>query len=447
MRSLSSAVVLACVLLAGPAPLRGQFQAQRVLSFDSRYALSTYSNDAFGRFGIEALDLAAYPAEAITLEGSGGNLLRGIALAVGTDFVARAYKLSYHEFGHGTRAAAAGFRPHFGFGAAPSDAEVSELLASGSLHGTFFGLFFGSFFRQSGYTFLPADDFLFTPPGPAELDASGWNLVWIAGGLNNEMLITERVEERLRRGGGHAGMLSSWLRGKVSTIRYAGGNRTGDVESILGWYQDKGYEIERRDLHQASYVSVLLSPTTYELLYRFGRVLDGDSIRFRPWAPYGVELPSISFYMNAAGLSYRVTAGYQLGRWRFPLAVERVYNGSERTEVTVGGEWDLAHTYVGARVTVGEQLGAAVSVDRRVGDRFVVSGRLRHVRQPEPLRRAHDSQPRVGPALPRPLPAARGGVLSRGDERHRRDRPGADDYTRRSQGPTGGHGPPRTLHR
>lgn len=344
------------------------------MSFDTRYALTPYSNELFANFGIEALDLAAAPAEAITVRGTGGDIMRGIALGVATDFVARAYKLAYHEFGHGTRAASFGFRPYFGHGALPTIAEADQTLASGGLDDDFFGYFLGSFYQGGGYTYLPDANVLFAPADDAELEASGFDLIWNAGGLNNEMLITERLEDRIRRGGGHAGMLSSWARGKITATIYGRGKRIGDVNAILDWYDLQGHDFEQGDLRQGSMVSLLFSATTYELLYRFGRVFGGDPIRYEPWAPFGIELPNVGFFLTTSGLSYRVSSGYRRGRWRFPVAVERVFDGDTRMEYTLGGEWGPGPYYLAASLTVGEQIGVALSVDRRVGDRLLVSG-------------------------------------------------------------------------
>lgn len=371
--SVASALALGGALLACPGALSAQAAAPRALSFDTRYVVGTYSNEAWADFGLEALDLVTWPAEAITLQGGGGNLMRGILLVAGTDFLARTFKLSYHEFGHGTRAAAVGFRPFFGYGESPTRAELDEIRASGGLRDDFLSYFLGSFFETAGYTALPDGEVLFTPLEDSALAASGWDLTWRAAGLNNEMFLTERLEQRLQRGGAHAGMLSTWVRGKISTIRYAGGKRIGDVEAILGWYGERGYDVEREDLHRAGFISLLLSTTTYELVYRTGRVLAGDPIRYEPWAPYGIELPNIGFYMTTAGVSYRVNAGYRRGRWRFPVAVEHVMKGLARTEVSLGGEWGPAPYYLATRLTLGEQVEAAASVNRLIRDRFLVS--------------------------------------------------------------------------
>jgi hypothetical protein len=56
------------------------------------------------------------------------------------------------------------------------------------------------------------------------------------------------------------------------------------------------------------------------------------------------------------------------------VAVERVFKGDARTELTVGAEWGPGPYYIGTRVTLGERVGAAFSVRRLVADRFLVSG-------------------------------------------------------------------------
>lgn len=366
MRPFASA--LACALLACPSALTAQDQLPRTLSFDTRYVFETYSNDAVAHFGIEALDLAVLPAEAITIGGSGGNLMRGILMLTSTGLLSRAYKLSFHEFGHGTRAAAWGFHPYFGYGRAPVDPDLTEL------DDDFFSFFVGSLWERGGYTYLPNGDELFAPPSDAELDAAGFELFWRAGGINNEMLISERLEDRIRRGGGQAGMLTTWVFSKIAPDRYGNAHRIGDVDAVLDWYDAKGYEIERGDLRHGAVVATLASASTYELVYRTARVLAGDPIRYRAWAPFGIELPNVSFYMTTSGLTYRVSTGYRRGRWRFPVKVERVSRGDRRTELTLGSEWSPGPYRFGTRVTIGEHVGGAFSVDRRVGERFLVAG-------------------------------------------------------------------------
>ncbi|MGD2044829.1 MAG: hypothetical protein PVH96_01295 [Gemmatimonadota bacterium] len=360
--------ILACALLACPSALVAQEQLPRSLSFDTRYVTQPYSNEAVAQFGIEILDLAVTPAELVTVGGSGGHLLRGILVMTSTGLLSRAYKLSFHEFGHGTRGAAWGFHPYFGYGGVPLNPNPAEL------DDDFFSYFAGSLWERGGYTYLPAGDTLFSPPGQAELDAAGFTMVWKAAGINNEMLISEKLEDRIRRGGAHAGMLTSWAFSKIAPDRYGNAHRIGDVDSVLDWYDDQGFEIERGDLRSGAIVATLASASTYELVYRTGRVLAGDPIRYRAWAPFGVELPNVSFYLTSSGISYKVSSGYRLGRWRFPVKVERVFRGHRRTEYTVGGEWAPGPYHFGTRVTIGEHTAGAAFVDRLVAERFLVAG-------------------------------------------------------------------------
>ena len=103
-------------------------ETRRTFSFDSRYVVRTYSNDAVSGFGVDVLNLSTLPTELIEPSTRLRNAGQGVLLLVGSTIMGQAFSLAYHEYGHGTRAAAAGQKPRYGFGTISTDAQVQAAL-------------------------------------------------------------------------------------------------------------------------------------------------------------------------------------------------------------------------------------------------------------------------------------------------------------------------------
>jgi len=85
-----------------------------------------------GQFGVELVNLATVPADLIvgpdTSSTKGDkkflfydsrqlrNVANGLLLFIGSTFFSSSFTFAYHEYGHGTRAAAVGFKPFYATG-------------------------------------------------------------------------------------------------------------------------------------------------------------------------------------------------------------------------------------------------------------------------------------------------------------------------------------------
>jgi hypothetical protein len=87
-----------------------------------------------------------------------------------------------------------------------------------------------------------------------------------------------------------------------------------------------------------------------------------------------VQLPNTLFYMNRAGLSYKIRTGYRWGEWRFPFALEYVFEGEKRTEVTFGAEKQFGKLTPAFEAIVGKRLDLALDVSYRQNRWFMISG-------------------------------------------------------------------------
>ncbi len=368
-------VIVGAVMALEPVDVFAQTaEPVRTFSLDSRYFSQDYSNDAVARFGIDLLNLATLPAELIEPSNRLRNAGQGVLLLVGSTILGQAFgRLAYHEFGHGTRAAAAGWKPRYGFGTISSSADVDAVRQTPPGHESFFGYFLNSFFKDQGFTVASADDTLFPPLSEAELVDSGWVVLMNAGGLNNEMLFTERIEDEIHRHGGHIGFLTTYINGKLAASQYDLTGPFGDVGNTVAGYRAMGFDIDEDEIDRASRASFLLSSLSYQLVYETVRTFSGRSIRFTAWEPGGVLLPNTSFFMTRSGLSYRVGSGLRTGPWRFPVAVEHVFQGEARTELSIGAEKQLGRSELRSRATVGEGFGMALGVDYQLRDRIALS--------------------------------------------------------------------------
>ena len=103
-----AALMLAATLVFTPGTLVGQTaDILRTFSLDSRYVVRTYSNDAVTTFGIDVINLSTLPTQLIDPRSKLRNAGQGVLLIVGSTILGQAFGLAYHEYGHGTRAAAA----------------------------------------------------------------------------------------------------------------------------------------------------------------------------------------------------------------------------------------------------------------------------------------------------------------------------------------------------
>ena len=356
----------------------------QTLSFDSRYVIHGYSNQAVGQFGVELINLVTVPANVIVSPASDTNaagsnkkflfynssqlrnVANGLLLFIGSAFLSSSFTFAYHEYGHGTRAAAVGFKPFYGHGSINTEADINAVL-SGSIktYDNFLSFYRASLFNTGGFTFAIPEKTLFTPLTD-ELNNNGWDGLLLTGGLNNEMLFTEFIEDELYGNSGHIGFMLPYLSGKLSAQSYGTGTGVfNDLTNIVNFYDRRGYNIDSDMITNASVVSFWGSAMSYQLIYQFFRTLAGKSSRFTPWQYRGFQLPNTSFYMNRAGLSYKIRSGYRWQEWRFPFALEHVFEGEKRTELSFGAEKSFGKTTPMIEATIGKRLELTLDMSYR----------------------------------------------------------------------------------
>ncbi len=366
------------ILMLGTLVLsRGSSSAQalrpmRSFSLDSRYFIQTYSNRAVGLFGIDMYNLATLPADLIGPGTKLRNFGQGLALLLVAAYLSDGISIAYHEYGHGTRLAAIGFRPLYAFGRA--ETHLVSALESGETYDNLFAYYVRTFYKNGGFTIRSSENTPFTPFTEDQQRELRWNVLRRAGGMNNEMFFTEIIEDEVYRNGGHIGFLMAYLKGKLSASHYSDSAKpSGDLNRVVTAYEEYGFGIDKDRIDTGSQISFFLSGMTYQLFYQTFGIFLGKQFRFRPWEFRGVQLPNTSFYMTSSGLSYKVRSAYSSGSWRFPIALEHVYEGDRRTEVSFGGEKQSARIGYGFKIIVGKQLEMELDVRYRFDKRLLVS--------------------------------------------------------------------------
>jgi len=185
---------------------------------------------------------------------------------------------------------------------------------------------------------------------------------------------TELIEDEVYRHGGHIGFLTAYLKGKLSPSHFSdSAGKFGDLNRVVAAYEEQGFLIDKDKIDSGSQIAFYFSAMSYQLFYQTFRMFTGKSYRFQPWEYRGLQLPNTAFYMTRSGLSQKVRSAYRSGSWRFPFAVEHVFEGNRRTEVSFGAEKRYERMGVGLTAIVGKQIEVEFDVAYRLDKWFLIS--------------------------------------------------------------------------
>jgi hypothetical protein len=333
---------------------------ERTLSFDSGYLKPMNSNKAVSGFVFELGELASYgtlerPALKDRDDAAGAALRTG-ALFLYYGFYHTVGGVSFHEFGHGSRALASGalFARYFGDGLGTS--------------GDYFS-YAGDLAVHPGRWWLGEKDTVYSDLNAAgrywgvRLNAAGnrlvddrYGFIATAGGVNNEMFLADRLEERMfyDDGFGSVAFFPVYLAGKVAALTYGAGTNS-DMGRIFSnpAYEDRG--IRKGDANLADAAALLLSADTYAYLKGAYEYAARGRTAVRTPSVRGFALPGVNAYLQYPGVSYKIASGYAAGRrLKVRFGYEAVLKGGHQ------GEWDLG----AATRVLGATLSAAVVADQ-----------------------------------------------------------------------------------
>lgn len=376
--------LVVCALIAfTPARSQAQTPDGAWVHLDSRF-FHAYSDDAVAGFGVDLFSVGprfAGLVAAVDDDAEGRMLVWNrsawhavrrdvLSFAVST-FLGTAFGHAAHEYGHATRLAAVGFDPRMSHRSWSSLDDIEAGVRAGEGTNRFFPYFVTSLFDRSGSTVVTTERVL----RPVDLDAFElrWDAAAVMGGLNAEMAFALRLGEEIQQGRGHAGMLATYLNGKLAARQYGTGTGAlNDMTNILTWYEGQGLDIDLERIRQGSARAALLSAGTYQIGWSVISMLAGRGARTPTFASVPVLLPESGFHLGPQGISQSLHSGVRIGRWTGRVSYEWSLEGPDRDEVGLGlstaaGPWrgDL-------RARVGDGLGGRLAVDLLVRDRWSV---------------------------------------------------------------------------
>lgn len=346
---------------------------ERSFSFDSGYFRERNSDRAWENFGREWVDLNAYALEQLNANehwgfSREGGFLLGSALGL---YTMNVYKVSHHEFGHGTRLEALGYRTKYRSGTTGSTTRAPW---------QFFGRRFLDPFNDA-YAIYSTSDREFTSPVRRFVNADGTltndgKILITTGGLNNSMAFAGSLGDRMReRGAAHYSEWLPYTMARLDATFYSRGS--GDLSDLETYYSNKGVSISKTDMRVANLVGFALSASTWSYLLGTGEYATGGE----PWVQ-GISyndfaLPDVENYLTTHGMSWKLSSGY---RWDahtyFPFAAEAVLTGAGQQEYSLGmrqQNWLWDDSSVNADLRLGSGVGLGLGFSQRLSEQWSLS--------------------------------------------------------------------------
>jgi len=346
---------------------------ERSFSFDSGYFRERNSDRAWENFGREWVDLNAYALEQLNPNerwgfSREGEFLLGSALGL---YTMNVYKVSHHEFGHGTRLEALGYRTKYRSGTTGSTTRAPW---------QFFGRRFLDPFNDA-YAVYSTSDREFTSPVRRFVNADGTltndgKILITTGGLNNSMAFAGSLGDRMReRGAAHYSEWLPYTMARLDATFYSRGS--GDLSDLETYYSNKGVSISKTDMRVANLVGFALSASTWSYLLGTGEYATGGD----PWVQ-GISyndfaLPDVENYLTTHGMSWKLSSGY---RWDahtyFPFAAEAVLTGAGQQEYSLGvrqQNWLWDDSSVNADLRLGSGVGLGLGFSQRLSEQWSLS--------------------------------------------------------------------------
>ena len=232
--------------------------------------------------------------------------------------------LSFHEFGHTSRVRSYGDNAQMHLG--NYDANTNN-----SGYSNFFSYFVNSFKKpySAGYTSNNATSY-----------DDRQNLVTSAAGVNNEMYLAEKIQDKLLLDNSlHMAYGALYFKGKLSTMMYKcdQSDSSNDKCNMLYYYKKLGYNFKQSDLNKANAIATALSSDSYAFLLSYYNFLQNGKTEVKPFAIGNFLVPNITSYYNFKGISYKADSGYWFNRYATMIfGYERVVSGSTQAEMSVG---------------------------------------------------------------------------------------------------------------
>ena len=256
------------------------------------------------------------------------------------------FSLPYKEFGHGSRGRAFGIAPQY------------KLDNQDKIFDSYYSLFGDILFNVKEKTISET-----VKPNVSDIDVhssvntSDFDLIWYAGGANNLMYLSQRIDDRFYERNvtsvyDFLGFLSSKMAISHMDISY--------LNNIKQVYNQQGIDMSISDFKRYNGYAVLSSFTFWSFVDGWSRYLVSgiDYIQYNEFKQ--LRMPDVSMYLTSHGPSYRVQSGYKWStKMQVPVAIEYVFKGETQFEYTVGlsKTWSALPLQTYSEIRLGEGFG------------------------------------------------------------------------------------------
>lgn len=357
---------------------------ERTLSLDTGYRNTAYSNRAITDFNMEILQGYGYLNDGfyswqneIGKNDSTFAKLSWETTNIGIGIILNGiFRLPLHEFGHGSRVAAAGGTPTYSYIATDGTKDSTTNIFSYYLLSV----------ENSFTSFVVADaetsSDLNTQPEFIALSALEQRKIYFeiaAGGLNNEMYFAEEMSNMIDDRGGHVSYLVPYVVAKNSSFIYDKGGTSSDKDNLLSYYNAKGYNITADDIDLDNIIAFLASGTTYSMLSGYYNYFNNQDPTFKLFSFYNFRVPDLYLYHTTKGLSFKLDSVYQVNNFlSIPFSFEYVHRGESYLEPSIGFKISFPKWSSSVKIFVSDRVSSQSSVTFHMSDVVDVSLGWRH---------------------------------------------------------------------
>jgi hypothetical protein len=202
-----------------------------------------------------------------------------------------------------------------------------------------------------------------------------------AGGMNHNAYFADRLSNDLyKRQDIHFLEGMFFLEGQLYAALYARDAKEpgDDPYNVEVCYKALDIKANRTDIRRAGAYSMLLSGTTYRIIYSVWNELLHTGRRAAPLSVFGIRVPDIIPYTTMRGISYKLISEYEVcDDIHILFGGERVLYGESTTELNIGLEHQLGEAWRSlsykAVLTFGKHFDVEASLSLPILERLSVS--------------------------------------------------------------------------
>ncbi len=335
------------------------------------------SNEGMAYFPMSIYDTYDWTFRKLSVDSSVFSRISSwfVGTALGVYIDGMVGNVPYHEFGHGTRFRSYGNHDIIYYPIGRDDYSLTTKS------------YFGMVLERA--VSAPTGAAATSPGFYASSDNTNANsLIVSAGGMNNEILLSKILSERVYSRGASVPDFIFYLNNKMGPYFYSATDpnefKGGDPEHIESNYAALGKNITRQDFKNSYLFSTFASGTFYSLLIGNIKYMANGNHNIEAIDIYGFSLPDFYSYINTKGLSTETIAHYRMNdKLSFALSYETITQGDNYNQITPSLEYkfgkvtslfdevllrpDLVFGFGNSSVDIGGSLLADASINNKWG--------------------------------------------------------------------------------